>query len=511
VQIVLLFDTHIIMSKDRKSAAALRYKSLLPPSSPPIVFFVFLQEALHSARREAAAAFGDDRVLLERFIQAPRHVEVQLMADGRGNAYYLAERDCSVQRRHQKVIEEAPAPGVSRQFRAALGKSAVDAARAVGYRNAGTVEFIVDSKTDEHYFMEMNTRLQVEHPVTEAVCGVDLVELQLRVAAGESLANLGLNQEDLEPQGHAVEARLYAENPANNFLPAGGKLLRWRMPPGSTSFAFSPTADSTGSGSANDNDNDIDQTNDDGAPRPSPSQHQQKSRAHAPVSVRIDSGVREGDLVGVHYDPMIAKVVVKAGDRPAALRALSDALGQLQASGVPTNAAFVRRVLGNEGFKTVAVDTSFISRHEEELLAPEPLRRDVAAFAAAMLLAGDGLAASAAAAAAAGTSEGSGGARGPWALADAFRVNHKHSQKVVMTHVGSGRCMDADVAWVGGSVNGFIVRCKDILGGGGGGGGDEGGSGEGAVTVRSLRFESKDRVVAVVDGRLLKAEKCSHV
>ncbi|KDD74495.1 L chain of carbamoyl-phosphate synthase, partial [Helicosporidium sp. ATCC 50920] len=221
-------------------------------------------EALRSARREALAAFGDERVLLERFVLDPRHVEVQVMADSLGNAVHLHERDCSVQRRHQKVVEEAPAPGLSEKQREALGASAVAAALAVGYRNAGTVEFIMDGRSGEFYFMEMNTRLQVEHPVTEAITGVDLVEWQLRVAAGEALPR---TQDQIRVNGHAFEARIYAENPANNFLPAGGTLARWATPPGAAEFVP-------------------------GAP------------------LRVDSGVRVGDGVGLHYDPMIAKLVV---------------------------------------------------------------------------------------------------------------------------------------------------------------------------------------------------------
>lgn len=298
-------------------------------------------EALSSARREALAAFGDDRVLLERYIQAPRHIEVQIMADTHGNTYHLAERDCSVQRRHQKVLEEAPAPGISTAFRAALGFSAVAAATAVGYRNAGTVEFIVDSRTQEHFFMEMNTRLQVEHPVTEGITGLDLVELQLHVAGGGDMKELLGVQGDgqptrfLEPEYHAIEARLYAENPENNFLPGGGTLKRWRIPPRASRFTFDSPVTSAHGGHS---------------------------------SVRVDSGVIEGDDVGVFYDPMIAKAIAKAPTRTAALDALSALLSDLEVAGMPTNTAFVQKILQNDEFRAGAVDTSFINKHLETLL-----------------------------------------------------------------------------------------------------------------------------------------------
>ena len=317
-------------------------------------------DALNSARREAMAAFGDDRMILERFIEVPRHIEVQIMADADGNYYYLAERDCSVQRRHQKIIEEAPGPGISADFRRSLGASAVDAAKAVGYRSAGTVEFIVDAATGRHYFMEMNTRLQVEHPVTEAITGLDLVELQLRVAAGESLKKLGMRQKDLSPVGHAIEARLYAENPHNDFLPSGGKLLRWRLPEGASSFHFIRSGEY--------------------------SILPQKHGMTRDVAVRVDSGVQEGDTVGVHYDPMIAKVIVRASNRDGALDGLSHALRALQVAGFPTNVGFIDRVLRHEEFRAGPVDTGFIPRNEETLLAPSPLTKTAATIAVVAVL-----------------------------------------------------------------------------------------------------------------------------
>jgi 3-methylcrotonyl-CoA carboxylase alpha subunit len=390
-------------------------------------------DALHSARREAAASFGDQRVLLERFIQAPRHIEVQVLSDTHGNAYYLAERDCSVQRRHQKVIEEAPAPGIDHIFRAKLGTSAVDAAQAVQYRNAGTVEFIVDSKTGEYYFMEMNTRLQVEHPVTEAVVNLDLVELQLRVAAGESLAGI-LRQEDLEPKGHAFEARLYAENPWNGFLPAGGKVLRWKPPPGSSFFTFDMASSmNTSLLSAS-----------------SPvSSSSSSSLSVLPKNkgciVRVDSGVRQGDTVGVNYDPMIAKIIVKGPNRETALKGIREALGTLQVAGVPTNAEFVRRVTINEEFQAGGVDTSFITRHEKELLAPRKLHAELAALAPAVYTALDAIKKK---------TLHSGGKLGfgPWNIADSFRLNYTHHILVEFRHTGSGQGgdMKAEVALLDG-------------------------------------------------------------
>ncbi len=280
-------------------------------------------DALAGAQREGKAAFGDDRVLIEKYIEKPRHIEVQVFADGRGNAVYLFERDCSLQRRHQKVVEEAPAPGISEDMRRAMGEAAVKAALAISYEGAGTVEFIVDVANGldgaPFYFMEMNTRLQVEHPVTEMITGVDLVEWQLRVAAGESLP---LKQEDLEITGHAFEVRLYAENPARDFLPATGVLSRLRF-------------------------------------------------AEEGTHVRIDTGVIEGDAVTPHYDPMIAKLVVWDEDRPRALQRLRLALAETEVVGVTTNLAFLGRIAVNEDFAAADLDTGFIERHSAQLLPEE--------------------------------------------------------------------------------------------------------------------------------------------
>ncbi|GBF87474.1 hypothetical protein Rsub_00185 [Raphidocelis subcapitata] len=341
-----------------------------------------LPAALDSARREALASFGDGRLLLERLITRPRHVEVQVIADAHGGALYLFDRDCSVQRRHQKIIEEAPAPGLSQELHAHLGEAAVRAARAVGYVNAGTVEFIFDCDSGEYYFMEMNTRLQVEHPVTEAVTGLDLVELQLRVAAGEKLP---LSQQQLgAPRGHAFEARLYAESPARGFLPCGGRVRRWRVPPAAA--AFDPAA-----------------------------------------ALRVDSGVAEGDEVGTFYDPMVAKIVARGEDRAAALRALRGALAGTQVAGLPTNLGFLRRLAGHAAFEGLELDTGFIERHRSELLAPEPVPLELAALAAVARCKLQAARAAAATAAAGGAA-----AAGPWAMADAKRLWLPHARPLEM-------------------------------------------------------------------------------
>ncbi|MGB5102443.1 MAG: biotin carboxylase N-terminal domain-containing protein [Steroidobacteraceae bacterium] len=269
-----------------------------------------LAEALAGARREASKSFGDDRVLLERFVEKGRHVEIQVFADRHGGAVHLFERDCSLQRRHQKVIEEAPAPGLSDETRAAMGAAAVAAARAVAYEGAGTVEFLYDGRG--FYFLEMNTRLQVEHPVTEMITGLDLVEWQLRVASGESLPRA---QSAIERRGHAVEARLYAEDPDKGFLPSTGCLHRLRFP-------------------------------------------------EAIEHVRVDSGVREGDEVTVHYDPMLAKVIAWAPDRGTAIDRLRDALELTEVEGVRTNARFLWEILGAPAVRAGDVSTRLL---EQEL------------------------------------------------------------------------------------------------------------------------------------------------
>nr|WP_253207145.1 acetyl/propionyl/methylcrotonyl-CoA carboxylase subunit alpha [Verticiella sp. GG226] len=338
--------------------------------------------ALASCQREASASFGDDHVLIERYVQKPRHIEVQVFADTHGNAVYLFERDCSVQRRHQKVIEEAPAPGMTAERRRAMGEAAVAAARAVGYVGAGTVEFIVEPG-GQFYFMEMNTRLQVEHPVTEMICGQDLVEWQLRVAAG---APLPLGQEDLVIQGHAIEARLYAENPDTGFLPSVGTLTHLRLPPHVT---FQVGADARGE----------------------------------PAAVRVDSGVGAGDTITPHYDPMIAKLIVWGADRDQARTRLHDALAATEVAGVHTNVTFLTRLMTDEAFAAADLDTGLIERRRETLLPPvAPASPAVLALAAAARLARRP---------ATGTD--------PWDVADRWRVGGPAAESLAFLDGGAVR------------------------------------------------------------------------
>jgi 3-methylcrotonyl-CoA carboxylase alpha subunit len=324
--------------------------------------------ALASCKREAAASFGDERVLVEKYLQRPRHIEVQVFADSHGQCLALFERDCSVQRRHQKVLEEAPAPGMTAERRAAMGAAAVAAARAVGYVGAGTVEFIAN-QDGSFYFMEMNTRLQVEHPVTEMITGFDLVEWQLHVAAGGALP---VTQEQLRVTGHAIEARLYAENPAKGFLPATGTLARLRLPP-AVAFCI-------GAGGV-------------------------EARARAPL--RIDSGVREGDTISPFYDPMIAKMIAWGETREIALARLSAALRSSQVMGVATNVEFLSRLVNCEPFASAQLDTGLIERNHDELLAPRPDDDAALALAIAALLDAEARTAS----------------TDPWDQLGAFRLN----------------------------------------------------------------------------------------
>ncbi|MGP4788025.1 acetyl/propionyl/methylcrotonyl-CoA carboxylase subunit alpha [Psychrobacter sp. 1Y11] len=285
-------------------------------------------DLLESCRREAITSFGNDQVLIEKYALKPRHIEIQVFGDSHGNYVHLFERDCSVQRRHQKVLEEAPAPDVDESMRAAMGKAAIDAARAVDYVGAGTVEFIVEQRDEgmSFYFMEMNTRLQVEHPVTEAITGVDLVEWQLRVAAGQKLPK---SQEDLKINGHAIEARICAENPDNDFLPATGTLFRYQKPEHST-FVVD--------------------------------------------DVRIDDGVREGDVISPFYDSMIAKLIVHAPTRTQALAKLDQALALTRIVGLPNNVAFLRYVINTDSFSQANLDTALIEREADELFNQHPLK-----------------------------------------------------------------------------------------------------------------------------------------
>src|SRR6478672_47660 len=286
------------------------------------------EAALASCKREAANAFGDEQVLVEKYVLKPRHIEIQVFGDTHGHCVYLHERDCSVQRRHQKVLEEAPAPGMTAERRAAMGEAAVAAARAVGYVGAGTVEFIAN-QDGSFYFMEMNTRLQVEHPVTEMITGQDLVEWQLRVACGEPLP---LRQADLAIHGHALEARIYAENPDNNFLPSIGTLRHLRMPE-AVSFSLG------------------------------------ENPAH-PAPVRIDSGVRAGDAISPFYDPMIAKLIVWGRDREEALALMATALTHYQVVGLTTNIAFLKRLVESPSFAGADLDTGLIERNQDVLFPP---------------------------------------------------------------------------------------------------------------------------------------------
>ncbi len=298
-------------------------------------------DALASCQREAKNSFGDDAVLIEKYVQRPRHIEIQVFGDSQGNVIHLHERDCSVQRRHQKVLEESPAPGMSADMRERMGAAAIAAAKAVNYVGAGTVEFIVEQSERgmEFFFMEMNTRLQVEHPVTEAVTGLDLVEWQLRIACGEPLP---LTQAQVHVNGHAIEARICAETPEHDFLPAIGHLHVLKAPPASR-FSVSP--------------------------------------------IRWDSGVREGDSISPHYDSMIAKLIVHGETREQALARLDQALSQLHVSGVQNNVAFLRRLLRTDSFAHAQLDTALITREHAKLFGQIglPITHAVAAAVAAQL------------------------------------------------------------------------------------------------------------------------------
>ena len=370
-------------------------------------------QALQSARREAKSSFADDRVLLERYLVAPRHVELQIFADAHGNCVHIFERDCSIQRRHQKVLEEAPAPGMTTELRARMGAAAVDAALAIGYRGAGTVEFLLD-RENRFYFMEMNTRLQVEHPVSEMISGQDLVEWQLRVAAGERLP---LRQDQLEINGHAFEVRVYAEMPERDFLPATGKLRYLKTPPEST-------------------------------------------------HVRVDTGVAQGDEVSVHYDPMIAKLIVWDSDRRSALRRMRSALAAYRIVGVHTNLEFLATLCALPALAEGQIDTGFIHTHQSALF-PErgPLPDEVLALAALYeLLQESGLANRLRLASA---DPGS-----PWGISDGWRMNQdnfhnlffrhgEHAVEVVAHYRSSGYQLDLP----GGNwhVSGEIASDGDLL------------------------------------------------
>jgi 3-methylcrotonyl-CoA carboxylase alpha subunit len=333
-------------------------------------------QALVSCTREAASSFGDDRVLIERYLQKPRHIEIQVFADQHGKVLYLFERDCSVQRRHQKVIEEAPAPGMTEERRRAMGEAAVAAAKAVNYVGAGTVEFIAEPD-GRFYFMEMNTRLQVEHPVTEMITGHDLVEWQLRVAAGQALP---IDQHELSITGHAIEARIYAENPEKGFLPSIGTLSTLSLP------------------------------------------------AHAAFrngDVRVDGGVSQGDTITPFYDPMIAKLIVHGKDRDQARARMIQALGEIRAVGVQTNIGFLRRLMADQAFAGADLDTGLIDRQRDALFPPAAKASATElALAIAALLARQGLTTSAPAPGAAHDD--------PWNAADGWRVGGVYRQHVTV-------------------------------------------------------------------------------
>jgi 3-methylcrotonyl-CoA carboxylase alpha subunit len=337
------------------------------------------QEMLLSCKREAASSFGDDRVLIEKYVERPRHIEVQVFGDTHGNVVHLFERDCSLQRRHQKVIEEAPAPGMDEATRAAVCEAAVKAARAVDYVGAGTIEFIADAseglRADRIWFMEMNTRLQVEHPVTEEITGQDLVEWQLRVASGEALPK---RQEELGINGWAMEARLYAEDPATGFLPSTGTLEHFELS----------------------------------------------------EDVRIDTGVEEGSVISPYYDPMIAKIIATGETRKEAIAALAQALADTEVWPVKTNAGFLAAAASHPEFGSGDVDTGFIPRHIDTLVpatAPDDAVWNFAAVAMREL---------------AGAEGDSGDGTSPWHALDGFRLNRGEDQRLALAQAGETRVLD---------------------------------------------------------------------
>jgi 3-methylcrotonyl-CoA carboxylase alpha subunit len=358
-------------------------------------------EALEGAMREAAGAFGDRRVLIEKYISAPRHIEVQVFADTHGNVIHLNERDCSLQRRHQKVIEEAPAPGMTADIRAAMGMAAVAAARAVGYAGAGTVEFIADSEkglsAGGFWFMEMNTRLQVEHPVTESITGIDLVEWQLRIASGQSLPVL---QRDIALRGHAVEARIYAEDPERQFLPSTGKIVALDFP-------------------------------EDG-------------------SVRIDTGVEAGGEVSPHYDPMIAKMIAHAPTREGALDKLAAALERTVIVGPRTNVGFLTALCRSKDFRAGRFDTGYIDRHLDTLcVRPQEIDNAAVARGAAHLLEREQQRLAA--------RRGSDAPPSPWDITDGFQLTGE--RVTPMPLLVDGKPAEALVTF---TVNGSVVKLGGV-------------------------------------------------
>ena len=347
-------------------------------------------DALEGAMREAQNSFGDARVLIEKYVTAPRHIEMQVFADSHGNAIHLNERDCSLQRRHQKVIEEAPAPGMSAALRAEMGAAAVAAAKAAGYVGAGTIEFIADGagglKSGGFWFMEMNTRLQVEHPVTEAITGLDLVEWQFRIADGEKLP---LAQAEVPLDGHAVEARLYAEDPERSFLPSTGKLIALEFPRGE--------------------------------------------------GLRVDTGVEAGDEVTPFYDPMIAKLIAHASSREAALDRLADALEATTVIGPRSNAGFLSRLCRAPDFRAGAFDTGFIDAHLADLGAgPQPLDHEAIAFGAQALIEREREL----------LSERTASYDSPWDADDGFQLSG--TRRLIVPIVAEGHKLNAEVVYEAG-------------------------------------------------------------
>ncbi len=325
-----------------------------------------LDDAIQSARREAEKAFADNRVFLEKYIENARHIEFQVFGDRHGNVVHLFERECSIQRRHQKIVEETPSPYLDADLQARMGAAAVQAAKAVHYVNAGTIEFIVDVDSGRFYFLEMNTRLQVEHPVTELVTGLDLVKLQIRVASGEPLP---FRQEDLSQRGHAIECRVYAEDPANGFLPATGKILRAVEPQG--------------------------------------------------PGIRVDTGVGTGDEITIHYDPMIAKLIVYGPNREDAIRRMDTALERYVILGLTTNVRFLRDVVNHPDFREGKATTALIERQFADWRPPQAPVPDEALIAAALgeMLGGTALSANGQS----GVSTG-GDVYSPWLRTDGFRI-----------------------------------------------------------------------------------------
>ncbi len=348
------------------------------------------QDALDGAKREAMNAFGNDAVLLERRLRNPRHIEFQVFGDTQGHHVQLFERECSIQRRHQKIIEETPSPFVDYTLRARMAEAAVSAARAVDYMNAGTVEFIVD-EDKSFYFMEMNTRLQVEHPVTEKVTGLDLVEWQLRVAAGEPLP---MSQDEIHVRGHAIEARIYAENPTNEFLPSTGLVERFAHP------AASP-------------------------------------------SIRTDTGVVSGDEITIHYDPMIAKLISYGPDRSTALRVLRDALSETAVFGPSTNLDLLRRIAAHEEFAAGGIDTGYIDRHLDELIGLVPPPDDVLVAAAARWMHDRETAHRLHVSQASDTTD----AASPWSIADGWQANGRSRNRLIFGTADNTRYHVAITGW----------------------------------------------------------------